>query len=71
MFLNTLCVMLTFDSSYADMTFTQWCLRIYFALYMTLCCSLSVLQCVTGAQCLHLQEQAVYLDCLALKLKAV
>lgn len=58
-------------SSYADMTLAQRCLRIYCALYMTLCCSLRVLQCVTGAQCLHLQEQAVYLDCLALKVKAV
>lgn len=34
------------DSSYADMTFAQRCLRIYCVLYMTLCCSLNGLQCV-------------------------
>jgi len=34
------------DSSYADMTFAQRCLRIYCALYVTLCCSLSGLHCV-------------------------
>lgn len=70
MFLNTLCVMLNIDSSYADMTFTQWCLRICCALYVTLCCSVGILQCVTGAQCLHPQKQAVFVDCLTLKVKA-
>jgi hypothetical protein len=71
MFLNALCVMLNIGNSYADKTFAQWCLRICCTLYVTLCCSVSILQCVTGAQCLHLQEQAVFVDCLTLKVEAL
>jgi hypothetical protein len=39
-------MMLKIDSSYADMTFSQQCLRVYFALYVTLYRSVNVLLCV-------------------------